>query len=197
MRGWNRFLWNRRLGSSPGGPWIARSGDPRPRLWLYKRVASLDLWSEKGQERHHLIEALTLYLRGAGHPVLTDDGWRDWDLETKADRWWRVRFGSVTEYHGDGRCLTRVRIATRATAATAAIAAGAILLAVAAIFGAPWNPVWTLGALFVASVIFESRHHAAVSRAAGVVVAAATGAGFQVPLREAEPPAAPVPDNVI
>ena len=126
-------------------------------------------------------------------PVETDDGWRDWDMETTAGRWWRVRFACVTEYHSGARCLTRVRIATRATAATVLLFASAILISVAVVFIARWHPVWTLGVLFVGSVLFECLHHAAVTRAANTVVKAAAGTGFLPVGRVAE---APEPDKI-
>jgi hypothetical protein len=179
VRGWNRFLWNVRLGSSPGGPWLARGRDPRPRRWFYKRVAGLELWSETAKDRHHLIEALTRHLRDAGEPVHTDDGWRDWDLETSTSRWWHVRFGIVTEYHGSGKCLTRVRIASRAAAITVLLFALLAVAGVSLIFLAGWHPVWVLGVAFVSAVLFELLHHAAVNSAANRVVSAATAAGFQ------------------
>ncbi len=187
VRGWSRFLWNVRLGTAPGGPWFARGSDPRPRLWFYKRVAALELWSETGADRHQLIAALIEYLRGLKAPVETDDGWRDWDMETAAGRWWRVRFACVTEYHSGARCLTRVRIATRATAATVLLFTAAILVSVAVVFIARWHPVWTLGVLFTGSVLFECLHHAAVTHAANTVVKAAAGTGFLPVGRAAEP----------
>jgi hypothetical protein len=182
VRGWSRFIWNFRLGSTPGGPWLARSSDPRPRRWFYKRVATLELWSTGGQDRHQLLTALAAYLRSVSLPVITDDGWRDWDMETTAGRWWGVRFGTVTEYHAENHCLTRVRIASRATAATVLAALGGILLA--ALLAFLWHPVWTLGMLFVATVLFESRHYAAVARAATMVRTAAAAAGFQIAAAE-------------
>ena len=185
VRGWSRFLWSIRLGSRPGGPWLARSADPRPRLWFYKRVATLELWSTGGQDRHALLRALSSLLESQNRPVITDDGWRDWDMETTAGQWWRVRLGTVTEYHGDQQCLTRVRIATRATLATLSCAlAGIVLTAVLALL---WHPVWMLGILFVATVLFESRHHAAVNAAVAIVKAAALESGFQIPGAEATP----------
>ena len=192
VRGWSRFLWNVRLGSAPGGPWFARDTDPRPRLWFYKRVAALELWSGNGADRHQLIAALTEHLRCLKMPVQTDDGWRDWDMETTAGRWWRVRLACVTEYHSDAKCLTRVRIATRATAATAQLFLAATALAATLVFAFRWHPVWALGVLFVGSVLFECLHHAAVTRAANLVVKAAAGVGFLPVGRSTEPPA---PDN--
>lgn len=186
LRGWTRFIWNIKLGSSPGGPWLARSGDPRPRLWFYKRVASLELWSEHGQDRHHLLEALSVHLRGMEAPLHTDDGWRDWDLETAVDQWWRIRFASVTEYHGGTRCLTRVRIASRASATTVTVFILILSTAVAMVLMAHLHPVWVLGIVFAVSLIFESLHHRAVNRAANLVVAAARPAGFE-PVSETAP----------
>jgi len=179
VRGWNRFAWNVRLGSWPGGPWLTPGGNPRPRQWFYKRVADLELQSAEGQDRNHLIEALMLHLRNTGAPAGTGDGWRDWDLETVASRWWRVRFSIVTEYHGGGDCLTRVRIASRATAICMMVFGLLLAAAAGLIFVAGWHPVWVLGTLFVGSILFESLHHAAITRAANKVVSTATTAGFQ------------------
>lgn len=186
LRGWSRFAWNVRLGSSPGGPWLARSRDPRPRLWFYKRVASLELWSEHNEDRHSLLEALTLYLRGQQLPVQTDDGWRDWDLETCPDRWWRVRLACVTEYHGGGKCLTRVRIASRASLRTVLTFGSLVLTAAVLAFLPGFHVIWALGLLFISSLLFESRHHRAVTRAANMVVAAAAPAGF-LPVGDEDP----------
>ncbi len=177
-RGWTRFLWSVRLGHYPGGPWLPRLGDGPPRRGLYKRVAAVDLWSDDGGDRNRLLEALMASLRASGLPVTTDDGWRDWDLETTSGRWWRVRLSSVTEYHGGGRCLTRVRIASRLArlALPVLIAPPLVLLVVILLTG--WHPVWAIGLLFTGAVLFETLHRAAVNRAATRVVQVAEGAGF-------------------
>jgi hypothetical protein len=193
VRGWTRFLWNVRLGSSPGGPWMGRSESPPARRCLYKRVASLELWSENGQDRRHLLDALTVSLRAAGSPVEADDGWRDWDLETSTGRWWRVRFSSVTEYHGDNQCLTRVRIASRATLLTVFICTILPIIAIILVFLAGWHPVWVLGTLFTGTVLFETLHRAAINRAANRVVTAGAGAGFLVADKGAAAPEGSAP----
>jgi GT2 family glycosyltransferase len=180
-RGWTRSVWNLRLGASPAGPWFPRLSIARLRPGSYKRVAEVELWSESGRSRNDLLETLTVSLQAASLPIKLDDGWRDWDLETRTGCWWRERFTTVTEYHGDGKCLTRVRIASRATLFTVLVFALLPVVALLLIFLAGWHPVWVLGAVFVSTVLFETLHRTAVSRAAAQVVSAALTAGFTIP----------------
>lgn len=185
VRGWTRFVWNRRLGAIPAGPWMNRNSDQKPRLWYYKRVAALELWSEDGQDRHALLEALAAHLQSEGVPVRSDDGWRDWDMESAIGRIWQVRFSTVTEYHGSGRALTRVRISTRARFRLALAFGVASAAGIALVFLAQWNPVWVLGILFLLALTFESLHYRAVSKAATAIVAASGPAGFTQVMGEA------------
>ncbi|HEX2749825.1 MAG TPA: glycosyltransferase [Verrucomicrobiales bacterium] len=185
VRGWTRFFWNVRLGSAPAGPWLARTENARSGHRLYKRVADLELWSDNGLDRRHLLEVLTASLQASGSLVDTDDGWRDWDIETRTGRWWRLRFSSVTEYHGEGRCLTRVRAASRASMITVLLFALFPVVGLNLVFIAGWHPVWVLGFLFVGTVLFETLHRATVNRAANQVLATATTAGFTAAVRGA------------
>jgi hypothetical protein len=185
VRGWTRFFWNVRLGSAPAGPWLARTENARSGHRLYKRVADLELWSDNGLDRRHLLEVLTTSLQASGSLVDTDDGWRDWDIETRTGRWWRLRFSSVTEYHGEGRCLTRVRAASRASMITVLLFALFPVVGLNLVFIAGWHPVWVLGFLFVGTVLFETLHRATVNRAANQVLAIATAAGFTAAVRGA------------
>jgi hypothetical protein len=180
VRGWARLLWNVRLSSFPGGPWFSRTRRPSARHSRYKRVAAFELWSENGMGSQDLLDALLHSLRASGTPVKTDDGWQDWDLETMAGRWWRVRFTCVTEYHSDNKCLTRVRIASRAAIPALLVFWLLPALVVTLVFLTNWHPVWALGTLFAATVLFEMLHRASVNRAANQVVTTATAAGFTI-----------------
>jgi hypothetical protein len=43
----------------------------------------------------------------------TDSGWNDWDIQIYGNFWWSIALQTVTEYHGAGKCLTRVRLRNR------------------------------------------------------------------------------------
>lgn len=180
VRGWTRFIWNIRLGHFPKGPWIPRGGLFRIPRRPFKRVAAFELWSENGLDRTHLLNVLTSSPGPLQAPVKTDDGWQDWDLESGIGPWWRLRFSSVTEYHGEGRCLTRVRIASRVTIPAFLIFFLLPVLVVTAAFVATWHPVWVMGGLFTGAIFFEMLHRAAINRAANQVVSAACAAGFTI-----------------
>src|SRR5688500_11259974 len=39
-----------------------------------------------------------------------DTGWESRDVQIYGDFWWNITLHTVTEYHGGGKCLTRVRL---------------------------------------------------------------------------------------
>jgi hypothetical protein len=190
VRSASRFIWHLRLGTSPGGPWLARSQERRSWRWPFKSVASLALWSEAGRDRSALLGEVQGVLRRKGVEAELDDGWRDWDLEFSAGGWWRVQASTMTEYHAAGKTLTRVRLASRATHACLLLYVITGLSAAATVFVAGLNPVWALGVLFVWCVVFESRHHEAISLAHAVVQEAA-GACAMVSTRSGAGPSRP------
>ena len=174
VRGWSRFWWNRKLGASPGGPWLALTPESRPRRWPWKRVASLSLWHEQGKDRQAVVDTILRMAPESG----TDDGWRDWDVEVPAGRWWRVRYATMTEYHPAGRTLTKVRLATRATREACVIYVVSAVLALGVLPLLNFHPLWALGILFAWAMLFETRHHAAVTLAANDLVRACREEGF-------------------
>ena len=172
-RGWSRFVWNLRLGSAPRGPWLPTLRRPGTAARPAKPVTELAFWNESGAGRDELLEALTKELHECGARPQADDGWRDWDLEARLSRWWRVRFATMTEYHEAPRRLTRVRLDSRATAAWFVLQA-VVASACTALVGLAHLPVlWAAGLFFVWSILFEMLHHRAIARAAAVTLAAA------------------------
>jgi O-antigen biosynthesis protein len=180
VRGWSRLMWTFRLRHFPKGPWISRSAIPRLPRRPYKHVAAFGLWSETGLDRSHLLKTLADTWSTPAVPLKTDDGWQDWDLETTLGRWWKLRLTSVTEYHGDDKCLTRVRLASRISLPTLLIFFLIPSAVIAAALISGWHPVWILGIAFIGAVCFEMFHRAAINRAANKVVSAATAAGFTI-----------------
>ena len=76
-------------------------------------LGTLKFWSETGVTRDAWLEALRRSLKASHIIFRQDDGWRWFDIETWPNAALSRAFLSVTEYHGEGRCLTRVRLLLR------------------------------------------------------------------------------------
>jgi len=70
-------------------------------------------WSEQGRDRHYLLGAIFELLDEEGWRYSTDSGWNEWDIQIYGNFWWSIALQTVTEYHGSGKCLTRVRLRNR------------------------------------------------------------------------------------
>ena len=83
--------------------WRRRAG----RL-LGRRAVSL--WSENGVCREKLLEGLLQVTAEHRWFVRIDPGWASHDIRFYGDRWCKTDLSTVTENHGGGRRLTRVRL---------------------------------------------------------------------------------------
>jgi O-antigen biosynthesis protein len=81
----------------------------RSRGSLSRRV----FWSEQGRDRHYFLGEMFRLLDEEGWRYSTDSGWNDWDIQIYGNFWWSIALQTVTEYHGAGKCLTRVRLRNR------------------------------------------------------------------------------------
>ncbi len=72
-------------------------------------LGALTFWNDQGHDRHHWLQALRFELNREHQITREDDGWRWFDIETMPHLDLSRAFLSVTEYHGQDRCLTRVR----------------------------------------------------------------------------------------
>ena len=63
-------------------------------------------------------QKLRLVLEEEGWRYSTDSGWNDWDIQIYGNFWWSIALQTVTEYHGGGKCLTRVRLRNRMVVTT-------------------------------------------------------------------------------
>lgn len=117
--------------------WEARA----PRLLRARQVG---LWSEDGHGREQLLERLIDFTRAEGAIFRADAGWEPIDVTIRGDRWTNVELTTVTEEHGGGRRLTRVRTVLRATPSLFATLAA---IAYLTLFVSLWRPVslWTAG----------------------------------------------------
>jgi GT2 family glycosyltransferase len=111
-----------RLGPKPAAKLIAarparlrhRRQPPPPRK-VALPLGGARFWSESGVDRQAWCAQFEKGLAEGRTAARRDDGWRRFDYELHPKDEVSPAVISVTEYHGDGRCLTRVRLMLRVT----------------------------------------------------------------------------------
>jgi len=108
-RGWARYY-----------TWMKKKRTPRQVLvltpeaqglkFILDHPALLSFWNEQGRGREQLLSALKTQLDQEGWKYSADTGWTNWDYQIYGNHWWQIRLLTVTEEHGDGKRLTRVRL---------------------------------------------------------------------------------------
>ena len=126
-------------------------------------LGTLRFWSEDGITRDDWLHEMRSALRSSHTVHRDDDGWRWFDIEAwpwaEVSRAWI----SVTEYHGEGRCLTRVRCMLRMRR------------------GMGWNfLLWFI----IAGLMMTTRHLLVIGALAAVAVAVFTPLGLWIARRE-------------
>jgi len=179
LRGGARFLGTLRRGTLPRGPVLGGKFANFPKLAFWKRVGHLALWSEVGADRDKLLGKLVPTLNTLGWPFALDNGWKDWDLELNRSRWWVVRLTTVTEYHGDGKVLTRVRLASKATSLNIAFNLVAACCIALVALRVPSSLPWLFAASITWWIAIELRHRQLVDALADVVTNVGKEIGFK------------------
>jgi len=114
VREWARLRGMLLLGARPSRhPLLPDIVPPTRPHKITLSLGTLCFWSETGITRDAWLQELRKGLRSAHIVFREDDGWRWFDIE--AWPWSEVSraFLSVTEFHADGRCLTRVKLLLR------------------------------------------------------------------------------------
>lgn len=114
VREWARLRGMLTLGARPSRhPLLPDIMPPTRPYKVTLSLGTLRFWSESGITREAWLRELRQVLRSAHILFREDDGWRWFDIE--AWPWSEVSRGflSVTEFHAEGRCLTRVRLLLR------------------------------------------------------------------------------------
>jgi GT2 family glycosyltransferase len=75
----------------------------------------IDLWAENDAGREKLLESLLALAADNRWFVRVDPGWDSHDVRFYGDRWCKTDLVTVTENHGSGKRLTRVRLEPAAT----------------------------------------------------------------------------------
>src|SRR5437588_7725253 len=112
VRGFSRYFTWLRFKRTPAN--VIRKHEHLPQRdrfagGLSRRV----FWSDQGRDRHFLLGAIFQLLDEEGWRYSTDSGWNEWDIQIYGNFWWSTTLQTVTEYHGGGKCLTRVRLRHR------------------------------------------------------------------------------------
>jgi len=139
------------------------------RVWQHRggfrlRRNQLDLWSENGVGREELLKELVDMAAQHRWFVRIDSGWRPTDVRFYGDRWCKADLVTVTENHGGGKRLTRVRLEGRATLFQKALILG---LGYSVILAWAIEPRWALYvAPLILATLWQVRHTGRELRAA-------------------------------
>ncbi len=156
-RGMRRYLGSLRYARLPSG--LPPMSKPLffPRLGWRGRPLCFAFWSEKGLVRDDLLAALESRWKEENTQFSVGDGWRSWDLEILSSVLWSIRVVTVTEYHAEDKCLTRVRLETRPNSLTTWIRF-AVLLAMGLLWRYGDLNLWSgsaLGLFFIAPTVIR------------------------------------------
>jgi hypothetical protein len=116
-RGWARYFTWLRFKRTPAAVISSREVD-LPAGSRRGGASKLDFWNESGVGREKLLEEIFALLDIEGWRYSADTGWKHWDVLIYGNFWWSVTVGTVTEYHGGPKCLTRVRLNARMVTTT-------------------------------------------------------------------------------
>ena len=150
-------------------------------------------WSEDGKDRHHLLGAIFQVLEEEGWRYSIDTGWKEWDIQIYGNFWWSIVLQTVTEYHGGGKQLTRVRLRNRFVTSTVIFGLLALSIVIYRQLHTSHLDLWSVIPFLLFLVFLGSRARALKARVAELVDLAGHRAGLQRVTRRgvAVPPALP------
>jgi GT2 family glycosyltransferase len=178
VRGFSRYFTWLRFKRTPAN--VIRRHEQLPER--ARSVGSLSrraFWSEQGRDRHYLLGAMFELLDEEGWRYSADSGWNEWDIQIYGNFWWSIALQTVTEYHGTGKCLTRVRLRSRLVTTTVIFGLIALSLLIYRELNASHIDLWSIGAYLLFLLFLWTRARALKSRVAELVDVAALRAGLQ------------------
>jgi hypothetical protein len=126
-----------------------------------------------------LLGAIFQLLEEEGWRYSTDTGWNEWDIQIYGNFWWSVALQTVTEYHGSGKCLTRVRLRSRLVTTTVILNLVVLALLVYRQLNISHVDLWFIIPYLLFVIFLVTRARALKSRVAELVDLAAHRAGLE------------------
>ena len=151
-------------------------------------------WSEEDRDRHHLLGAIFQLLEEEGWRYSIDTGWKEWDIQIYGNFWWSTVLQTVTEDHGGGKKLTRVRLKSRFVTSTIIFSLIALSIVIYRQLHTSHLDLWSVIPYSLFLLFLASRARALKARVAELVDLAAYRAGLKRMTRRglAVSPAVPV-----
>ena len=178
VRGWSRYFTWLHFKRTPRSVIRAHEYLPTGRSaigHLGRRI----FWSEGGRDRHYLLGAIFQLLEEEGWRYSTDTGWNEWDIQIYGNFWWSIALQTVTEYHGGGKCLTRVRLRDRLVTTTVIFNLIALALLVYRQLNISHVDLWFIIPYLLFVIVLATRARALKSRVSELVDLAAQRAGLE------------------
>jgi len=119
-RGWSRYFTWLKYKQTPQAV-IARPETTLGRRGAGGSISKLTFWNETGVGRERLLEEIFAMLETEDWRYSADTGWKSWDVQIYGNQLWSIALGTVTEYHGGPKCLTRVRLSCKPVVTTVLI----------------------------------------------------------------------------
>src|SRR5437764_6777723 len=185
VRGWSRYFTWLHFKRTPGS--VIRAHEHLPeRTYFGRNLSRRVFWSEEGRDRHYLLGAILQLLDEEGWRYSTDTGWNEWDIQIYGNFWWSIALQTVTEYHGGGKCLTRVRLRDRLVTTTIIFNLIALSLLIYRQLNISHVDFWFIIPYVLFLVFLATRVRALKSRVAELVDVAAHRAGLLQVSRKAK-----------
>jgi len=182
VRGWSRYFTWLHFKRTPGS--VIRAHEHLPeRTYFGRNLSRRVFWSEEGRDRHYLLGAIFQLLDEEGWRYSTDTGWNEWDIQIYGNFWWSIALQTVTEYHGGGKRLTRVRLRDRLVTTTIIFNLIALSLLIYRQLNISHVDLWFIIPYSLFLVFLGTRARLLKSRVGELVDLAAQRAGLQPVMR--------------
>lgn len=189
VRGFSRYFTWLHFKRTPRS--VIRTHEQLPAAAVGRGLRRRVFWSQEDRDRHHLLGAIFQLLEEEGWRYSIDTGWKEWDIQIYGNFWWSTVLQTVTEDHGGGKKLTRVRLRSRFVTSTIIFGLIALSIVIYRQLHTSHLDLWSVIPFSLFLVFLASRARALKARVAELVDLAAYRAGLQRMTRRgvAVPPA--------
>jgi GT2 family glycosyltransferase len=177
VRGWSRYFTWLHFKRTPRN--VIRAHEPLPAGAMGRGLRKRVFWSDDGKDRHHFLGAIFRLLEEEGWRYSIDTGWKEWDIQIYGNFWWSTVLQTVTEDHGGGKRLTRVRLRSRFVTSTIIFSLVALSIVIYRQLHISHLDLWSVIPYSLFLIFLASRARALKARVAELVDLAGYRAGLQ------------------